>query len=163
MTRVVRAGRVTFAALSVPNYRRYYGGQAISLIGTWMQMTAQAWLVLSLTHSSTWLGEVIGLQTVPVLIFGTYGGVMSGNRSTRNWLYENRPSTQSAAITMVAKTGFWIETRVNHMAVAGGATSAAAAPLTLTPTATTPARPARRSSTKPPPRRVAPPWPARPP
>ncbi len=57
MTRVIRAGRVTFAALSVPNYRRYYGGQAISLIGTWMQMTAQAWLVLSLTHSSTTLGD----------------------------------------------------------------------------------------------------------
>ena len=57
VTRVVRAGRITFAALSVPNYRRYFGGQAISLIGTWMQMTAQAWLVLSLTHSSTALGR----------------------------------------------------------------------------------------------------------
>ena len=49
----------------VPNYRRYYGGQAISLIGTWMQMTAQAWLVLTLTHSSTWLGVMIALQTLP--------------------------------------------------------------------------------------------------
>ena len=51
MTRVIRAGRVTFAALSVPNYRRYFSGQAISLIGTWMQMMAQSWLVLSLTVS----------------------------------------------------------------------------------------------------------------
>ena len=42
---------------------------------------------------------------------------MSGSRSTRSWLYENRPSTQSAAITIVAKTGLLIETRVNHMAV----------------------------------------------
>ena len=41
---------------------------------------------------------------------------MSGSRSTRSWLYENRPSTQSAAITIVAKTGLLIETRVNHMA-----------------------------------------------
>ena len=77
MTRVVRAGRVTFAALSVPNYRRYYGGQAISLIGTWMQMTAQAWLVLSLTHSSTTLGLIVALQTLPVLLLGPYGGVIA--------------------------------------------------------------------------------------
>jgi len=77
LTRVIRAGRVTFAALSVPNYRRYYGGQAISLIGTWMQMTAQAWLVLSLTHSSTTLGIIVALQTLPVLILGPYGGVVA--------------------------------------------------------------------------------------
>ncbi len=77
MTRVIRAGRVTFAALSVPNYRRYYGGQAISLIGTWMQMTAQAWLVLSLTHSSTALGIIVALQTLPVLLLGPYGGVIA--------------------------------------------------------------------------------------
>jgi MFS family permease len=77
LTRVIRAGRVTFAALSVPNYRRYYGGQAISLIGTWMQMTAQAWLVLSLTHSSTTLGLIVALQTLPVLLLGPYGGVVA--------------------------------------------------------------------------------------
>ena len=77
MTRVIRAGRVTFAALSVPNYRRYYGGQAISLIGTWMQMTAQAWLVLSITHSSTTLGLIVALQTLPVLLLGPYGGVVA--------------------------------------------------------------------------------------
>ncbi len=77
MTRVVHAGRVTFAALAIPNYRRYYGGQAISLIGTWMQMTAQSWLVWTLSHSSTTLGIVIALQTVPVLILGPYGGVIA--------------------------------------------------------------------------------------
>ena len=77
MTRVMRAGRTTFAALSVPNYRRYYGGQAISLIGTWMQMTAQAWLVLTLTHSSTALGGIVALQTLPVLLLAPYGGVIA--------------------------------------------------------------------------------------
>ena len=56
MTRALNAGRVTFASLAVPNYRLYYGGQAISLIGTWMQMTAQSWLVLTLTHSGAALG-----------------------------------------------------------------------------------------------------------
>jgi MFS family permease len=72
-----RAGRLTFAALSVPNYRRYIGGQSISLIGTWMQMTAQSWLVYTLTHSSTALGIVIALQTLPVLLLAPYGGVIA--------------------------------------------------------------------------------------
>jgi MFS family permease len=77
VTRVMRVGRQTFAALAVPNYRRYYGGQAISLIGTWMQMTAQAWLVLTLTHSSTALGLIVALQTLPVLLLAPYGGVIA--------------------------------------------------------------------------------------
>jgi MFS family permease len=77
VTRVERAGRVTFAALAVPNYRRYIGGQSISLIGTWMQMTAQSWLVLTLTHSSTTLGFVVAAQTLPVLLLAPYGGVIA--------------------------------------------------------------------------------------
>ena len=83
MTRVLRAGRTTFASLSVPNYRRYYGGQAISLTGTWMQMTAQAWLVLTLTHSSTALGAIIALQTLPVLLLTPYGGVIADRGDKR--------------------------------------------------------------------------------
>ena len=86
MTRVVRAGRVTFAALSVPNYRRYYGGQSISLIGTWMQMTAQAWLVLTLTHSSTALGVIVALQTLPVLLLAPYGGVIADRVDKRRMM-----------------------------------------------------------------------------
>src|ERR1700678_2963189 len=77
MTRLISAGRVTFAALSVPNYRRYISGQAVSLVGTWMQMTAQSWLVLTLTHSSTDLGLVVAAQTLPVLLLGPYGGVIA--------------------------------------------------------------------------------------
>ena len=86
MTRVIRAGRVTFAALSVPNYRLYFAGQATSLAGTWMQMTAQAWLVLTLTHSSTALGIIIGLQTLPVLLLGPYGGVIADRVNKRRMM-----------------------------------------------------------------------------
>jgi MFS family permease len=69
--------RRTFAALSVPNYRRYFVGQATSLIGTWMQMAAQSWLVLSLTGSATALGVIVALQTLPVLLLAPYGGVIA--------------------------------------------------------------------------------------
>jgi MFS family permease len=86
MTRVRRAGRITFAALAVPNYRRYYSGQAISLTGTWMQMTAQAWLVLSLTHSGAALGIVVALQTLPVLLLAPYGGVIADRVDKRRMM-----------------------------------------------------------------------------
>ena len=69
--------RQTFSSLKVPNYRLYFTGQSISLAGTWMQATAQSWLVLTLTHSSTDLGFTVALQTLPVLLFAPYGGVVA--------------------------------------------------------------------------------------
>jgi MFS family permease len=77
VTRIRRISHTTFAALEVPNYRRYIGGQTISLIGTWMQMTAQSWLIITLTHSAVALGVIVALQTLPVLILGPYGGVIA--------------------------------------------------------------------------------------
>ena len=70
-------GRQTFSSLANRNYRRYYAGQAISLVGTWMQTVAQSWLVLQLTGSGTALGLVVALQTLPVLLLGPYGGVVA--------------------------------------------------------------------------------------
>ena len=69
--------RTAFSSLRIPNYRIYFTGQSISLVGTWMQMTAQSWLVLTLTHSSTALGLVVALQALPVLVLGPYGGVIA--------------------------------------------------------------------------------------
>ncbi|MDQ6748285.1 MAG: MFS transporter [Candidatus Dormibacteraeota bacterium] len=107
MTRVLRAGRVTFASLSIPNYRRYYGGQAISLIGTWMQMTAQSWLVLTLTHSSIWLGVMIALQTVPVLILGPYGGVIADRVDKRRLMValQSAMGIQALVLGLLTVTG----------------------------------------------------------
>jgi MFS family permease len=107
MTRVLHAGRVTFAALSVPNYRRYYGGQSISMIGTWMQMTAQAWLVLTLTHSSTWLGVVVALQTLPVLILGPYGGVIADRVDKRKLMIvlQSAMGVQALALGLLSVSG----------------------------------------------------------
>ncbi len=77
MTSFTGLGRDTFASLNNRNYRRYFSGQAISLIGTWMQTVAQSWLVLDLTGSGTALGLVVALQTLPVLLLGPYGGVVA--------------------------------------------------------------------------------------
>lgn len=107
MTRVLRVGRVTFAALAVPNYRRYYGGQAISMIGTWMQMTAQAWLVLTLTHSSTVLGLIIALQTLPVLLLGPYGGLIADRVDKRRLMIalQSLMGIQALVLGLLTVTG----------------------------------------------------------
>jgi MFS family permease len=70
-------GRSTFASLENPNYRRYIGGQSISLVGTWMQTVAQSWLVLTMTNSATTVGVLIAVQTLPILVLGPYGGVVA--------------------------------------------------------------------------------------
>jgi MFS family permease len=75
--RLRKVSKRTFSALQIPNYRLYFTGQSVSLIGTWMQITAQAWLVLRLTHSSTDLGIVVALQALPVLLLAPYGGVIA--------------------------------------------------------------------------------------
>ncbi|HTW07466.1 MAG TPA: MFS transporter [Acidimicrobiales bacterium] len=77
MTRFLAPLRRTFSALSVPNFRRFFFGQSTSLIGTWMQSVAQSWLVYTLTHSSTALGAVVAIQTLPVLVLGPYAGVIA--------------------------------------------------------------------------------------
>jgi MFS family permease len=77
MSRWFALGRQTFAALAVPNFRRYFIGQSISLVGTWMQTVAQSWLIFKLTNSATDVGWAVALQTLPVLLLGPYGGVVA--------------------------------------------------------------------------------------
>src|SRR5262245_51663646 len=66
-----------FLALHHRNFRRFWCGQLISLIGTWMQSIGQAWLVLELTHSAFLLGLVGALQFLPVMILSLFGGVLA--------------------------------------------------------------------------------------
>ena len=77
----------TFASLTVRNYRLFFFGQAISLSGTWMQTVAQGLLVLQLTGSGVALGVVTALQSLPVLFFGAWGGVLVDRLPKRNILY----------------------------------------------------------------------------
>jgi MFS family permease len=107
MASVRHARGVTFAALEVPNYRRYIGGQSISLIGTWMQMTAQSWLVLTLTHSGTMLGVVVALQTLPVLLLGPYGGVIADRVDKRRLMIvlQSAMGLQALALGLLTLTG----------------------------------------------------------
>jgi MFS family permease len=101
----------TFAALSVRNFRLFFIGQLISVSGTWMQSVAQGWLVLQLTGSSVDLGFAIALQYVPILLFGTYGGLVADRHEKRRILY----CTQSAAGLLALTLGLLMTT--HHVTV----------------------------------------------
>jgi MFS family permease len=76
----------TFSSLAVYNYRLFWIGQLISLSGTWMQTTAQAWLVLELTNSPVALGTVTFLQFLPITILTLFGGVLADRLPKRELL-----------------------------------------------------------------------------
>jgi MFS family permease len=100
-----------FVALRHRNYRLFFFGQMISLIGTWMQTTGQAWLVLELTHSAWQLGLVGAIQFLPVLLFSIFGGVFADRWPKRRVLL----CTQSAA--MVQATILWILVASGHVQI----------------------------------------------
>ena len=95
------AGAKTFKALSVRNFRLYFIGQLISLSGTWMQSMAQAWLVLKLTGSGVDLGFVVALQFLPMLMAGSWGGLIVDRTSKRRLLF----ATQGVAALLAVILG----------------------------------------------------------
>ncbi|HEY6538710.1 MAG TPA: MFS transporter [Candidatus Dormibacteraeota bacterium] len=67
----------TFSALGTRNYRYFFSGQAVSVTGSWLQSTAQAWLILELTHSPFMLGLLLMVQFLPNLVLQPFGGVIA--------------------------------------------------------------------------------------
>lgn len=67
----------TFSSLRIRNYRYYFAGQSLSLIGTWMQSITQSWLVFAMTHSGFKVGLLVALQTLPILVLGPIGGTIA--------------------------------------------------------------------------------------
>ena len=78
--------RRSFESLQVPNYRRYFVGQIVSLSGNWMQTVAEIWLVLSLTDSGVAVGLTTALQFLPILLFGAWGGLLADRFAKRRLL-----------------------------------------------------------------------------
>ena len=92
--------RRTFASLSVPNYRRWFGGQVISISGNWMQIVAEMWLVVELTGSGVSVGLTAALQFLPVLLFGAWGGVLADRMSKRRLLMCTQAAMAVPALTL---------------------------------------------------------------
>ena len=96
----------TFSSMSNPNYRKFFFGQTTSLVGTWMQTTAQSWLVFTLTHSATDIGFVVALQTLPVLLLGPYGGVIADRVNKRRLMIvlQSLMGVQAAILAVLSLT-----------------------------------------------------------
>lgn len=88
----------SFPALHSRNYRIYFFGQFISLIGTWLQIVAQGWLVLQLTSSAFLIGLVAALATLPSLLFSLFGGVVVDRFPKKKILYFTQGSNMVLAL-----------------------------------------------------------------
>src|SRR5438128_10819287 len=69
--------RHTFRALRHRNFRLFFWGQLVSLIGTWMQQTAMSWLVYQITDSKFLLGAVAAAGSAPMMIFSIWAGALA--------------------------------------------------------------------------------------
>jgi MFS family permease len=95
------------------NYRLFFFGQLISVIGTWMQTVAQSFLVLDLTHSGTQLGLAIAARFLPVFLFGPLGGVFADRLDKQRVLYvtQTLQGLLAAVFSVLIATGdihMWI-------------------------------------------------------
>jgi MFS family permease len=96
------AARPTFASMQIRNYRVYFLGQLISLIGVWMQVVALSWVVLDLTGSGTSLGLVIGTRFAPVLLLGPWAGLMADRLDKRMVIRWTQAATATLAFILAA-------------------------------------------------------------
>ncbi|MBA3948066.1 MAG: MFS transporter [Herpetosiphonaceae bacterium] len=94
----------TFAALRHPNYRLWFRGQLVSMIGTWMQTSAQGFLVFQLTHSTAYLGYVGFAAGVPSLLFMLFGGVIADRVARRKLLVITQSTMMLLAFILAALT-----------------------------------------------------------
>jgi MFS family permease len=95
----------TFRALRHRNYRLFFFGQMVSLIGTWMQMIAQQWLVYRLTGSATMLGVVSLIGLLPSIPMSLWGGSLADRYPKRNILIVVQATMMIQAFILSALTG----------------------------------------------------------
>jgi len=108
MTRSNQHPHRTFSSLRIRNFRIYVAAQVGSSIGSWIQITAENWLVLQLTDSGLALGITNALQFGPLVFFGLYGGVIADRFDRRRLLI----ATQSALALLAAATGLLVATHL---------------------------------------------------
>jgi MFS family permease len=94
----------SFLSLHVPNYRRYFTGQVVSLSGNWLQIVAELWLILRLTNSGLAVGFSTALQFAPMLLLGAFGGVLADRFDKRHLLMATQTAMVVPALILFALT-----------------------------------------------------------
>lgn len=99
--------RRTFDPLQVPNYRRYFAAQLVSISGNWIQNVAAVWLMVSLTGDGLAVGLVPALQFLPLLLIGQYGGLLADRVDKRRLLLVTQALmiVPAAALAVIAFAG----------------------------------------------------------
>jgi MFS family permease len=125
------AGRWRFLpALASPLYRRFMAGALVTNLGTWMQQTAQGWLVLTLTNSPALLGVTSAAANLPILLFSLHAGALADRVDLRRLLVASRLAAAGvtavlALVTMLGIVQFW---QVVAVAFLVGVATAVASP-----------------------------------
>jgi len=104
----------TFTALRHRNFRLFFFGQALSLVGTWMQSVAQGWLVLGLTNSAFYLSLVQAMGSLPILFLSLLGGVVADRVAKRNLLLVTQALSMLLALLLGILVSFGV-VRVWHV------------------------------------------------
>src|SRR6478752_10853797 len=101
----------TFRALKHRNYRLFFIGQGLSLIGTWLQQVAMGWLVYRLTNSAWLLGVVAFCANVGILLFSNLAGVLADRIDRRRGLLVTQSLMLVQAVVLAVLVAFgWIQT-----------------------------------------------------
>ena len=98
--RAAGAARETFVSLRHRNFRLFFTGQLVSVIGTWMQNVALAWLVVELTSSPLAVGLLAFCRFIPFTVFGLFAGVVADRVDNRKLVI----ATQATSMTFSAST-----------------------------------------------------------
>lgn len=107
-----------FSAFQHRNYRIFFGGQVISLIGTWLQSTAEGWLVYQLSGSSVALGLIRFANMLPFALLALWGGIIADRRSKRGILLVTQAASMALALVLAALVYFKL-IHVWHVAAIG--------------------------------------------
>jgi MFS family permease len=105
MSTFISTLQTSFTPLRIRNFRIYLGGQAVSLIGTWLQSTAQAWVVWELSKSPAALGTVSMLGTIPILFLSTWAGGWADRVDRRKLLIGTQVAAMILAFILAILTG----------------------------------------------------------
>lgn len=106
----------TFAAFRHRNYRLFFGGQLISVIGVWMQQVAMGWLVYQMSNSALTLGTVRFLSAIPVTLFTVLGGVMADRLEKRRVVVVTESTAMVLAFVLTALVYFGV-VQIWHIAL----------------------------------------------
>ena len=116
----------TFRALSLPNYRLYLTGQVISLLGTWIQQVALAWITYRTTGSPLMLGAIAFVGQMPLIFLTPVGGWLADHQDPRRIVYctQALEMTLAAALALVAYYGAFSVSLLFAAALLSGLTAA---------------------------------------